>query len=182
MTRDEFAALINLTADLIPAGKQNRPGQALVPQFITVHNTDNTDPGAHARAHAKFLKNVGFYTYNGVKKWVSWHFTVDDENAIRHLPLGERGIHAQNGGNAKSFGIEICMNPETDRAVADLRAARLVALLMYDHDLDLDSVVPHRKWYNKNCPRLLMDSQANPGQKWNKFKDLVKTEFEKITA
>ncbi|HET6890678.1 MAG TPA: N-acetylmuramoyl-L-alanine amidase [Pyrinomonadaceae bacterium] len=180
MTRDEFVNQLSLEVNLIPVGKQNRSGLTLSPQFVTVHNTDTTNPGADARAHGRFLKNVGYYMWNGSKRWVSWHFTVDDERVVRHLPLGERGIHAPNGGNTKSFGIEICMNPETDRATADLRAARVVALLMYDFNLDISKVVPHRKWTTKNCPRLLMNSQGNPGQKWDAFKNVVKQEFEKI--
>lgn len=186
MTRDEFEKLLNMETDLIPKGKTNRTGKPLTMKFITVHNTDNTDPGADARRHGKFLRNTGYREVKGKdgkvrKQWVSWHYTVDDERVVRHLPLGEQGIHAQRG-NSQSVGIEICMNPETDPPTANLRAARLVALLMYDHKLDLSKVVPHRKWYDKNCPRRLMDSQQNPGKKWDDFKNIVGQEFAKIGA
>lgn len=187
MTRDEFEKLLNLETDLIPKGKTNRTGKPLTAKFITVHNTDNTDPGADARRHGKFLRTTGFREVKGKdgkirKQFVSWHYTVDDERVVRHLPLGEQGIHAQNGGNSQSFGIEICMNPETDPPTANLRAARVVALLMFDHKLDLTKVVPHRKWFDKNCPRRLMDDQQHPGKKWDAFKRIIEQEFAKIGA
>ncbi len=185
MTPEEFERLLNMETDLIPKGKRNRTERPLTMNFITVHNTDNEDPGADARRHGRYLRNTGYREVkrkDGTvrKQWVSWHYTVDDDRVVRHLPLTEQGIHAQGRGNAESVGIEICMNPETDPPTANLRAARLVALVMFNHKIDLSKVVPHRKWYNKNCPRRLMDSQETPGQKWAAFKELIKEEFNKI--
>ena len=185
MIREEFEKQLNLEKDLIPEGKRNRTEKPLTMNFITVHNTDNEDAGADARRHGKFLRTKGYREVkrkDGTvgKQWVSWHYTVDDDRVVMHLPLDEQGIHAQGRGNAESVGIEICMNPETNPPMANLRAARLVALLMYDHKIDLSKVVPHRKWYDKNCPRRLMDSQQTPGKKWANFKDLIKEEFDKI--
>ena len=178
MTREEFGKLLNLEVDLIPPGKRNRPGTAIKPTNITVHNTDNETLGADARAHAKLLKNTGHYVYKGKIIWVSWHFTVDDKRVIRHLPLGEMGYHAPNG-NAKSLGVEICMNSGIDQDAAFLRAARLIATLLYDLKLDTEAIVPHHRWTRKNCPRLLL-TNGKPGAKWEAFKALVKKELGKI--
>ncbi len=138
---------------------------------ITVHHTDNEKRGADARAHAKFLKTTGHYVHKGKTTWVSWHFTVDDKRAVRHLPLAEVGYHSPNG-NAKSLGVEVCMNEGIDQEAAFLRAARLVAALLYDHKLDLTAVVPHHHWTRKNCPSLLL-TNGKPGAKWESFKRLV---------
>jgi N-acetylmuramoyl-L-alanine amidase CwlA len=46
-----------------------------------------------------------FYTLpSGKKNWVSWHFTVDDVEAVQHLPITERAIHAGAGNGG--LGIE----------------------------------------------------------------------------
>ena len=182
MTREEFGKLLGMETDLIPKGKRNRSGMSLKVEYITIHNTSNDRLGADARAHAKFVSNVGFYevTVKGVKKrqWVSWHYTVDDKRIVKHLPDKERGIHAQ-AGNSNSLGIEICMNKGIDQEKAFLRAARLTASLLYDYKMDITKVVPHRHWTKKNCPILLLNG-GNPGVKWNAFKELIAKEMKRI--
>lgn len=182
MPRSQLNNLPDIEVDLIPKGKQNRPGTELKVKYITVHNTDNTDRGADARRHGLFLRDVGHRVDPKTKRkiWVSWHFTVDDERVVRHLPLNERGIHTQRG-NSQSIGIEICMNPETDEAAANLSAARLVAALLRDHKLELSAVVPHSKWYDKkHCPRRLTDSKTRPGKKWDAFLELVRGQLGRL--
>src|SRR5260370_42511852 len=110
MTRDEFILLINETQDFIASGRPNRPGTKLAATYITIHNTDNTDVGADAVAHSKFVRNTGFYVLpSGKKDLVSWHYTVDNLRVIQQLPIDEVAFHAKSG-NAKSIGIEVCMN------------------------------------------------------------------------
>lgn len=182
MPRSLLNNLPNVEVDLIPKGKQNRPGTELEVKYITIHNTDNTDRGADARRHALFLRNVGHRVDPKTKRkiWVSWHFTVDGERVVRHLPLNERGIHAQRG-NSQSIGIEICMNPETDEQAANLSAARLVAALLGDHKLELSAVVPHSRWYDKkHCPRRLTDSATRPGRKWEAFLGLIREQSARL--
>ncbi|MGZ5445411.1 MAG: peptidoglycan recognition protein family protein [Thermoanaerobaculia bacterium] len=182
MTRDELQASLNLTQDFVPAGRQNRPGTKIEPTFLTIHNTDNTSKGADARAHASFVSKTGYYMKGGKKNWVSWHFTVDDRRVIQHLPLYERGLHA-GAGNAKSIGIEICMNSDIDQVAAFRRASELVALLLWDTDgsaLDLGRVVPHFHWTKKKCPQLLLDS-GKIGARWQSFLDSARAVHSKIT-
>lgn len=151
---DEFYDNLNLKQEFIPAGRENRSGRAIVPTLITVHNTSNASPGANAAAHSRFVRNTGHYMLNGKKNWVSWHFTVDDVQAIQHLPIKERGIHAGPGN--ESIGIEVCMHQGIDQAAADLRAARLVAKLLEDLDLGNDAVRTHQSWTGKHCPAVLL--------------------------
>lgn len=182
MTRDELRASLNLSEDFVPAGRRNRPGTALTPTHITIHNTDNDSAGADARAHARFVKETGHYVLkSGKKNWVSWHFTVDDHRVIQHLPLDERGIHAGKG-NAKSVAVEICMHQGIDQAAAFDRAARLVALLLHQGNSgDFSRVVPHFHWTKKNCPSLLLDGGA-VGATWGGFIDRVRAVHAQITA
>jgi N-acetylmuramoyl-L-alanine amidase len=180
MNRTEFGKLLNLEEDLIPEGKKNRPGTSNSLKYITIHNTDNSDHGADARAHAKFVKNTGYYTNaHGEKIWVSWHYTVDDTRVIKHLPLNEGCYHTFNGGNQQSIAIEICMNEGINQEAAFLRAARLVAALLYDLKKSADSIVPHYFWTKKNCPRLLLND-GEPGTKWKNFISMIKAEHASI--
>lgn len=179
MKRSDFGKLLNLKEDFILLGKHNRPGTANTLEFITVHNTSNTSKGADAASHAKFVKTKGFNMVNGEKILVSWHYTVDDKQIIKHLPINEMGFHARNNGNLRSIGIEICMNQGIDQNAAFLRAARLIAALRFDLKKPNDAVVPHQFWTGKDCPVLLMDS-GKPGKKWKDFKELIKTEFATI--
>lgn len=148
--------MIQITQSIIPKGRKNRPGRAMVPQYITIHDTGNASKGAGAKSHANYI--LGDAAASGR---VSWHFTVDDEGAYQHLPLNETGYHAADGagpGNRKSIGIEICMNADGDRAQAEANAAELVA--------DLIRTVPtlkpfpacmkqHFDWNGKNCPQVI---------------------------
>lgn len=154
MDRPTLGQSLNFSTNLIAAGRPNRPGQTMSPTHITIHNTSNTNTGADAMAHARFVTQTGFYMHNGKKRHVSWHYTVDDERVVKHLPINEIGFHA-GSGNAKSIGIEICMHNGIDQAAADSRAARLVAALMHDLGIPKTNVVTHEAWTKKKCPALL---------------------------
>lgn len=157
ISRPALGRLLNLSLAFIGEDRPNRPGTPIRPRFITIHNTANPHPGADAEAHARFVRERGFYRLaSGRKRHVSWHFTVDDRRVIKHLPISERAIHA-GPGNATSIGIEICMHEGIDQPAADLRAERLAAVLMHDLGLGPEAVVPHAHWTGKRCPLLLLD-------------------------
>ncbi len=179
MDRQELDSLINIEDNLIPAEKHNRPGDKIRPTYITIHNTGNSTTGADARAHAKYLNKTGYYVHNGKKIWTSWHFTVDDERAVRHLPLNELAYHAHSRANGSSLAIEICMDNGSDQDAANLRAARLVAALMYDLALPISRVRTHHDWTGKACPELLLDD-GRPGRTWDAFKETVLSQYRGI--
>jgi len=60
----------------------------------------------------------------GEKTYVSWHYTIDDSQIIKHLPINEKGFHVLNDGNTRSIGIEICMNKGIDQDTAFLTFAK----------------------------------------------------------
>jgi hypothetical protein len=154
MDNDEINRLLNLNVDMIPAGASNRPGIIIQPSFITIHNTDNTASTADARAHARYIKGA-----DARARQVSWHFTVDDERCIQHLPTNEMAWHAKQG-NSKSIAIEICENQGINMKQALDRAALLAATLMVRLNIDLKRIVPHRFWTGKNCPHVLLDKDG----------------------
>ncbi|MCG1014245.1 N-acetylmuramoyl-L-alanine amidase [Bacillus velezensis] len=150
--------MVKITKDFIPVGHNNRPGYAMDPAYITVHNTANTAKGASAAMHARYEKNPETPT--------SWHFTVDDKEIYQHLPLNESGWHAGDGngtGNRKSIGIEICENSDGDFEKAVANAQWLIKKLMKEQGISLGNVVPHQHWSGKYCPRKLLD-------RWDSFK------------
>ncbi len=170
---------IALEKELIPYGKNGRfASREMDARYITVHSTANL--GATARNHADALRN-GKLSVNprGLNRtgFLTWHFSVDDIEAIQHLPTGEQGEHADYSGpgNLTSIGIEICefRDPARQAAAVD-RAARLVAWVMEAEDIPLKRVVPHYHWprwpnnWHKPCPRIFMEG-GRPGPKWDAF-------------
>jgi len=153
--------------ELIPQGKRNRPGNKINPLKITIHNTSNKHPQANAIAHSKFVRNTGYYILNnGKKRFVSWHFTVDDKYIIKQLPINEKAYHAGNSANNMSLAIEICMHDGINQLEANKNAAKLTAYLCKKLNLNKDDILPHKFWTGKNCPQLLLNS-------WTEFKDLI---------
>jgi hypothetical protein len=143
---------VPIKVDLLP--KNKRPGYAMKPEYITIHDTGNASKGADAKAHNKYVHNVAPNP--------SWHFTVDDREIYQHLPTDTNGWHAGDGvngvGNRKSIGIEICMNADGNRAQAEANAAWLCAKLIKE----IPTLKPfpacmkqHYDWSGKNCPQVI---------------------------
>jgi len=173
--RVELGKSLDLEIDFIPESNSNRPGTRIKPEYITIHNTDNTSAGAGALAHAKYMKGA-----DAQKRKVSWHYTIDDKLCVKHLPLNEMSWHAASAaGNRSSISIEICMNAGIDQSAANRRAATLTAILLYDLSIPINNVVPHHHWSGKNCPRLLLND-GKPGEKWKKFLEEVNLIYQSI--
>ncbi len=170
---------VNLSQMLVPPGKVGRHIEfPLRATYITIHSTENL--GGTALQHARGMAAGNF---RGKTKWnrtgyMTWHFTVDDKQAIQSLPLNIQGEHADHDGpgNTTSIGIEICefRDPARQAAAID-RAARLTAYVMRHTGVRLDHVVPHQHWpqhhfhdNQKNCPHILLE-HGKPGPRWEAF-------------
>ena len=175
MQIDEAYAELNIVQDFIPVGSSNRPGTKLKLAGITIHNTDNTDKGANAAAHAKYQKGP-----DARKRQVSWHFTVDDSSVYQSLPTNEVGWHAHNTqGNATTIGVEICMNSDLDVKAAYQRAALLVAVLAFQNKIAVPKgIFQHHDWYPvKDCPTVL----RNQPDGWANFLAQIKAALAGLT-
>ncbi|PFA76964.1 N-acetylmuramoyl-L-alanine amidase [Bacillus cereus] len=150
---------------IIPASNNNRPQNAMSPKYITVHTTENTEKGADARAHANYLVNGG--------DGKSWHFTVDSNRIVQHLPINENGWHAGDGntgtGNRQSIGIETCENSDGNFEKALANVAKLVKFLMGQTGIGIGNVVPHQRWSGKYCPRPILNRTGG----FEGFKNMV---------
>ncbi|EMA6344658.1 S-layer homology domain-containing protein [Bacillus cytotoxicus] len=145
---------VKFTEWIVPKGNPDiRPGYAMDPRYITIHETANERNGADAKNHAEYLMNQAIGSTN---RSASWHFTVDDKEIYQHLPLNENGWHAGDGtngtGNRQSIGIEIAVNRDGNYEKAVENARKLTAYLMHELNIPLDNVKKHQHWSRKNCP------------------------------
>ncbi len=134
-------------------------------KFITVHETANTDRGADAATHGRLQQN-GFSA--------SWHYSVDDKQAVQSFPHTAQCWHAGDGrgdGNLNSIGIEICVNSDGDFKKAVENAAALVKKIMDDENISASNVVQHNNWSGKDCPHNLRS--GSKGVSWSDFKAML---------
>lgn len=138
---------------IVPAGNGNRPGLPMTPRYITVHETSNAAIGANAEMHRRFVWG------GGGAEGVSFHWVVDDTEAIHLIPDNEVAWHAGDGydgpGNRASVAIETCVNADGDWARTRRNLALLVASLMRRHGIPLTDVVQHNRWSGKDCPLVI---------------------------
>ena len=171
---------IGLQVDMVRKGTYGRKVvRPMTPRYITIHSTQNFTAGAER--HSQALKNGALRSaitkYGNRIGFLIWHYTVDDDTAIQHMPTSEQGEHADfhGPGNCQSIGIEMCENKGNNRARTIEHTAMLTAVLMKRNNIPLRNVVPHYHWPrrgktppNKNCPHFLLDN-GRPGAKWRWF-------------
>ncbi|MCG7407677.1 N-acetylmuramoyl-L-alanine amidase [Paenibacillus sp. ACRRX] len=154
---------MNYIADYIPRNTpcNRRPGNAMTPTTITIHNTGN--PTSTAKNERAWLTNPSN------SRTASYHIVVDEREAIECLPLNEVAWHAGDGngdGNRKSIGIEICESGDYAKTLDN--AADLVAKMLQERGWGVDRLRRHYDWSGKICPRLMYDNGKWTG--WTKFK------------
>lgn len=163
--------MLTITEMLAPAGSNCRPGYTLIPRYITIHNTANTNPTADAAAHGKYLQGGGSSLY------VSYHYCVDDRQAVRIIPENEVAWHAGDGaegvGNRRSFAIEICENSGGDLLKATENAVELTRMLMEKYGIPHENIRMHRHWNGKQCPNRLLKGEP---YSWETFLQRVRGE------
>ena len=89
------------------------------------------------------------------------------------------GRICSNGGNHNSIGIESAVNKGSDLWYTWQITAKLVADIMMRHDLDITKVKGHHFFSAKNCPQPMLENDL---EIWWEFIELVKAEYEKLTA
>lgn len=151
---------MELIKRLMPKGHPYRPGRPMRdgrPRSVTVHWTANTRPGADALMHARYLEQ----TFRAAS---SWHYTVDAERVVQHVPQKEIAWHAGDGpngdGNNTSIGVEVCVDPGSAQPGGPIRSSTLLNLvkllaqlcLNYDWPADAVHIREHRDWTGKDCP------------------------------
>jgi len=193
VTPEQLLHEVGMRRDLIPAGRVGRyKYRPMTPKYITIHSTQNYTGDAYQ--HALALKRGALRATRrpGGNRigYLTWHFTVQQNLAIQHLPCREQGEHADfNGpGNNYSIGIEMCEHRGNDIGLTIDKTARLAAYLMYSYGIPLNHVVPHYHWPrispyisqpHKDCPHFLMDG-GRPGRTWQWFLGRVNLHYSRL--
>lgn len=163
---------LKVTKKLCPKSKYARKcPYKMTPSYITIHNTAND-------ATAK--NEVNYMLSNNNQ--VSYHYAVDDKEAVQAIPLTRNAWHAGDGGsgtgNRKSIGIEICYSKSggTRFEKAEQNAAYLTAVLLKERGWGISRVKRHKDWSGKNCPHRTI------AKGWSRFLNMVKKELDKLNG
>lgn len=140
------------------------------PTRIVVHNTYND---ASANNEISYMINNNYQT--------SFHFAVDDKEAVQGLPLDRNGWHAGDGngkGNREGIGIEICYSLSGGERFnqAERNACKLIAGLLKERGWGIDKVTKHQDYANKYCPHRTLDMG------WERFLNMIREELGQAPA
>ena len=139
---------------------------AMTPQFIVVHNTAND---ASAENEIKYMQSN--------KNEVSFHYAVDDKEAVLGVPLNRNAWHAGDGGNGRGnrygIAVEICYSKSGGAKFiqSEKNAAVLISSLLKKYGWGIDKVTKHQDYSGKYCPHRTL----NMG--WDRFLGMVKLEM-----
>ena len=142
----------------------------MTPTRIVIHNTANDAP---AMNEIKYMQSNNNQT--------SFHYAVDDKEAVQGVELWRNAWHAGDGGNRDknskyySYGnlegiaIEICYSKSggTKFDKAEKNAAELAAKLLIDFGWDMDKVTKHQDYSGKYCPHRTLDYG------WDRFLKMI---------
>ena len=118
------------------------------PTRLVIHNTAND---------ASALNEIKYMQSNNNQ--VSFHFAVDDKQAVQGVEMWRNAWHAGDGGSTSSKGnregiaIEICYSKSGGERFdkAEENAAELAAKLLIDFGWGLDKVTKHQDYSGKYC-------------------------------
>ncbi|MBQ7276335.1 MAG: N-acetylmuramoyl-L-alanine amidase [Bacilli bacterium] len=140
---------------------------------ITYHDTGNNNRGADAPMHARYMISEG----NISARSRSWHYTVDENCAIHHIPDEEVSWQGDTYGSySTSIGIETCVNEGSEFDITWHRTAKLMASLLKKHNMGFSDILQHYDWMGKNCPQTLRMNNLYPYA----F-SMIKAEYKVIT-
>lgn len=145
---------------------------AMKPTLVVIHNTAND---------ASAENEIAYMHRNNME--TSFHFAVDDKEAVQGIDLNRNAWHASDGngrGNREGIAIEICYSKSGgERWLKALdNAAELTAKLLKDYGWGIDRVTKHQDYGNhKHCPHRILDEYG-----WDNFLNLIKSKMETITA
>lgn len=165
-----------IIVDVVKSGNKVRDGQVHAKDKIIIHDTGNYKADADALAHASYLKNMVVLN----NTYISWHYTVDADRIIQHIPDNEIAWHAgdgtkESGGNMSGIGIEMCINDMSRFDQVLRNTAWLVAGLMERYGWTVNAIKQHFDCSGKNCPYEVRRVSG----KWQGFLDMSQEEYTK---
>lgn len=140
------------------------------PTRIVVHNTAND---ASADNEIKYMKKSK--AQGGIQ--TSFHYAVDDKEAVQGLPEDRNGWHAGDGskgkGNRQGIAIEICYSKSGgDRFTkAEENAVELIVDILKRYGWGIDKVTKHQDYAKKYCPHRTLDLG------WDRFIKMIEAKL-----
>ena len=142
-------------------------------KFLVIHQTGNVARGADAQMHATYQINNTKYKD---PREASWHWQVDDKEAIQSFTHDVSCYHASDGagdGNMHGIAIEGCINADGNYVKSVENMARLAAKILKDENISILNMKQHYDFARdkKNCPAQIRGGKD--GIDWNKFVEMV---------
>lgn len=164
--------MVKIVQRLVPQSKYPiKCPNVITMKGITVHNTAND---------ASAMNEINYMINNDYE--ISYHYAVDDKEAVQGLPLNRNGWHASDGlgaGNMSTIAIEICysLSGGVRFDKAEENAAELIASLLQQYGWGIDKVKRHYDYApnKKYCPHRTMDYG------WDRFLNMIKAKLGKET-
>ena len=139
------------------------------PEGVTVHNTYND---ASAR------NEISYMTRNPYQ--ISYHWAVDDIEAIQAIPDNKNSWSCGDGGNGfgnrKTINVEICYSKSGGSRFdqAEKNGAKLIAMILNSYGWGVDRLYTHRDHSGKYCPHRTLD------RGYNRFVKMVNDELQAL--
>jgi N-acetylmuramoyl-L-alanine amidase len=155
--------------NFVPASKYKiKCPNAMVPEFLVVHNTANDASAANEIAY--MIRN---------DNQTSFHYAIDDKEIIQGITENRNAWHAGDGngpGNRKGLSIEICYSKSGGPKfiAAEKLAAKFVAFKLKEKGWDISKVKKHQDFSGKYCPHRTLDMG------WQRFLEMVKREMKQV--
>ena len=133
------------------------PGKFKAVKYVTIHNTAEPFSARQERDRVDFRRDNAS---------VSFHYAVDEKEAVQILPLSIHGWHAGDGGsgpgNTESIGIEICRSQcrgdaDWQYRRSEANAEILACALLRHFKLPAEALRMHQDWSGKYCPHRILE-------------------------
>ena len=164
--------MVKIRQNLMPESLYSwKSPHSMNPTRIVVHNTSND---ASADNEIKYMNKS--QAQGGVQ--TSFHYAVDDKEAVQGLPENRNGWHAGDGGNGKGnregIAIEICYSKSGgDRFIkAEQNAVELIVDILKRYGWGIDKVTKHQDYAKKYCPHRTLDMG------WDRFINMIKEKLD----
>lgn len=145
-------------------------GRSNPKRFLTIHETGNTSRGANAAAHANLQSRLW--------DWATWHWTVDDREAVQSYTHDFQLWHAGDGrgnGNMQSIAIEFCVNSDRNASKAWQNLVELAGKIVAEEGIARANIVQHNHWSGKDCPHYIRKDGS-----WGRLVAAIWAEAERI--
>ena len=158
---------MNVIKNLVSTDKYNiKCPYSMTPTRIVVHNTAND---ASARNEIAYMI--------GNNQEVSFHYAVDDKEAVQGIPENRNAWHCGDGGNGKGnregVAIEICYSKSGgDRFIqAEKNAVELIVSILKKYNWGVERVTKHQDYNGKYCPHRTLDMG------WDRFIKMIEAKM-----